>query len=121
MKKEEFHVDYDREKYNPDIHLGTLYDKVIGFKAIVYNLNNTAVKMESWMDAENGGKGPYKKVHEKIDPSNWGDNMKVCNAEKDGQAITWGSPVVIIKANDFKFDLYDVEIREIIPPIISNN
>ena len=117
MKKEEFHIDYDREKYNPNTHMGNLYDNIIGFKAIVYNLNNTAVKMESWMDAENGGKGPYKKVHEKIDNGNWGDNMKVCGAEKDGQAITWGSPLVIIKANDFKFDLYDAEIREIIPPI----
>ena len=44
--------------------------------------------------------------------------MKVRYAEKDGQAITWGSPLIIIKAkNDFKFDLYDVEVREIIPPI----
>jgi len=28
--------------------------------------------------------------------------MKVCGAETDGQAITWGSPMIIIKANDFK-------------------
>ena len=42
--------------------------------------------------------------------------MKLCDAEKDGQAITWGSPIVIIKANDFKFDIYDIEIREIVPP-----
>ena len=32
------------------------------------------------------------------------------------QAITWGSPIVILKSNDFKFDIYDVEIREISPP-----
>ncbi|HEX6294647.1 MAG TPA: hypothetical protein VFZ46_05785 [Nitrososphaeraceae archaeon] len=117
MKKEEFHVDYDREKYNPNVYLGNLYDKIIGFKAMVYNLDKNTAKMESWIDAENEGRGPYKKVHEKIDSGNWGDNMKVCGAEKDGQAITWSSPTIIIKANDFKFDLYDVEVREIIPPI----
>ena len=43
--------------------------------------------------------------------------MKVCGAKKDDQAITWDSPLIIIKANDFKFDLYDVVVREIIPPI----
>lgn len=42
--------------------------------------------------------------------------MKECGAEKDGQAITYGSPIVIIKANDFLFDIYDIEIREIISP-----
>jgi len=41
--------------------------------------------------------------------------MKVCGAEKDGQAITWDSSMIIIKANDFKFYIYDVKIREIIP------
>ena len=71
---------------------------------------------ESWIDTENGGKGHYKKVHEFIDNGNWGDAMKICGAKTNGQAITWGSPIVIIKANDFKFDIYDVEIREIIPP-----
>jgi hypothetical protein len=115
MKKEQFHIDYEWERYNESLSVGDIYDKIIGFKGIVYNVNDTAVKLESWVDVENGGKGPYKKVHEMIDNGNWGDNMEVCGAEKDGQAITWGSPIVIIKANDFKFDIYDVEIREIIP------
>jgi hypothetical protein len=116
MKKEEFHIDYERGKYDPNVNFGNLYNKIIGFKGIVYNLNSTAVKLETWLDVENEGKGPYKKVHEMIDNGDWGDNMKECNAEKDGQAITWGSPMVIIKANDFKFDIYDVKVREIIPP-----
>jgi hypothetical protein len=115
MKKEQFHIDYEWERYNEALTVGNIYDKIIGFKGIIYNLNNTAVKLETWVDTNNGGKGPYKKVHELIDNGNWGDNMKLCDAEKDGQAITWGSPIVIIKANDFKFDIYDIEIREIVP------
>jgi hypothetical protein len=116
MKKEQFHIDYEWERYNETLTVGNIYNKIIGFKAIAYNLNDTAVKLETWVDTENRGKGPYKKVHELIDDGNWGDNMKLCDAEKDGQAITWGSPIVIIKANDFKFDIYDIEIREIVPP-----
>ena len=117
-KKEQYHINYEWERYNDinPLSVGNIYDKIIGFKAIVYNLNSTAVKLESWVDTENGGKGPYKKVHEFIDNGNWGDAMTECDAKTDGQAITWGSPIVIIKANDFKFNIYDVEIREIIPP-----
>ena len=95
--------------------VGNLYNK-IGFKGIVYNINNTALKLESWVDTENDCKGPYKNVHELIDNGNWGDAMKECDAETIGQAIEWGSPIVILKANDFKFDIYEIEIREIIPP-----
>jgi hypothetical protein len=117
MKKEQYHINYEWERYNDEmLNVGDIYDKIIGFKGIVYNVNDTAVKLETWVDVENGGKGPYKKVHELIDNGNWGDAMKECGAETNGQAITWGSPIVILKANDFKFDIYDVEIREIIPP-----
>ena len=116
MKKEQYHINYEWERYNDEmLAVGNLYNKIVGFKGIVYNLNDTAVKLETWVDTENGGKGPYKKIHELIDNGNWGDAMKECGAETNGQAITWGSPIVIIKANDFKFDIYDVEIREIIP------
>jgi hypothetical protein len=116
MKKEQLHIDYEWERYNETLTVGNIYDKIVGFKGIIYNVNDTAVKLETWVDVENGGKGPYKKVHEVIDNGNWGDAMKLCGAETDGQAITWGSPIVIVKANDFKFDIYDIEIREIVPP-----
>ena len=117
MKKEQFHIDYEWERYNDNLSVGNIYGKIIGFKGIVYNVNDTAVKLETWVDTDNGGKGPYKKVHEMIDNGDWGDAMKECGAETNGQAITWGSPIVIIKANDFKFDIYDIEIREIVPPL----
>ena len=122
MKKEQFHIDYEWERYKSEmLTVGDIYNKIIGFKAIVYNVNDTAVKLETWIDTQNQGRGPYKKVHEGIDLGNWGDNMKLCGAEKEGQAITWGSPIVILKANDFKFDIYDLEIREIVPPLFMYN
>ncbi len=60
---------------------------------------------------ENQGKGPYKKVHEGIDLDNGGDNIKLHGAEKDVRAITLGSPIVIIKEHDFKYDIYEIKIR----------
>ena len=123
MKKEQFHINYEWERYNDidNLSVGNIYDKIVGFKAIIYNINNTAVKLESWIDVENGGKGPYKKVHELIDNGDWGDAMTECDAKTNGQAITWGSPIVILKANDFLFDIYDMEVREIVPPHSSSN
>ncbi|MFB5600357.1 MAG: hypothetical protein ACE5SW_09045 [Nitrososphaeraceae archaeon] len=115
MKKEHFHANYERDDYNNIINLGNIYGKIIGYKTIVYNLGDNMVKLETWVDIYNEGRGPYVKLHEKLDSGDWGDSMKICGGTEEGQAITWGSPMIIIKANDFKFDIYDIEIREIIP------
>ena len=83
--------------------------------------NNTKVKLESYVDIKNEGKGPYIKVHEKIDDGKWtldlGEaKMDECSALTKGAVISWGSPKVILKTNNLDFDLYDFEIREIDPP-----
>jgi len=122
MKKEQYHVAYVVDNPNEKINLGNLYNKKIGFKAIVYNFdNNSKVKLESFVDVKNEGKGPYVKVHEKIDDGKWGINsgkakMDECGAIIKGAIISWGSPKIILKTNNLNFDVYDVELREIIPP-----
>ncbi|MDR4511123.1 MAG: hypothetical protein MRJ93_05390 [Nitrososphaeraceae archaeon] len=117
MKKEQFHVEYDIDEYDKNVNLGDLYNKTIGIKAIVYNSeDNTKVKLETWIDTENQGKGPYKKVQERIDKGKWGKYMKICGAEKKGAVISWGSPNVVIKTNNVQFEIYDIEVREIVPP-----
>ena len=122
MKKEQYHADYVIDKPNEKINLGSLYNKKIGFKAIVYNFdNNSKVKLESFADIKNEGKGPYVKVHEKIDDGKWGINngkakMDECGAITKGAIISWGSPKIILKTNNLNFDIYDMEVREIIPP-----
>lgn len=122
MKKEQYHADYVIDSPNKEIDLGDLYNKKIGFKSIVYNFgNNTKVKLESYVDIKNEGKGPYIKVHEKIDDGKWTldlreAKMDECGALTKGAVISWGSPKVILKTNNLDFDLYDFEIREIDPP-----
>jgi hypothetical protein len=131
MKKEQYHIDYVVDKRNEKIDLGNLTNKKIGFKAIVYNYdNNSKVKLESYVDTQNEGKGPYVKVHEKIDDGTWGLNateanvegnateakMDECGAKTKAAIISWGSPKIILKTNKLNFDIYDMEAREIIPP-----
>ena len=117
MKKEEFHVRYDSGEYAKNVNLGDLHNKIIGFKAIVFNSDdNKKVKLETWVDTENEGKGPYKKVYEMIDKGKWGEFMKICGDEKNGGIISWGSPDIVIKTNNVTFDIYDIEAREIVPP-----
>ncbi len=71
------------------------------------------------MDTVNQGKGPYKKVHELIDKDKWGEFMKICGAKKKGAVISWGSPDIVIKTNDNVFDIFDMEVQEIITPKFS--
>jgi hypothetical protein len=43
MKKEQYHINHEWERYNDEmLAVGNLYNK-IGFKGIVYNINNTAL------------------------------------------------------------------------------
>lgn len=46
IKKEQFHIDYEWERYNETLSVGNIYDKITGFKGIVYNINNTAVNLK---------------------------------------------------------------------------
>ena len=131
MKKEQYHIDYVVDKRNEKIDLGNLTNKKIGFKAIVYNYdNNSKVKLESYVDTQNEGKGPYVKVYEKIDDGTWGLNateanvegnateakMDECGAKTKAAIISWGSPKIVFNTNKLNFDIYDMEAREIIPP-----
>ena len=37
--------------FNP----GNIYDKIIGLKGIVYNVNDNAVELETWVDIKTQG------------------------------------------------------------------
>ena len=42
--------------------------------------------------------------------------MDECGAKTKAAIISWGSPKIIFKTNKLIFDVYDIEVREIIPP-----
>ena len=66
---------------------------------------------------KNEGRGPYIKGWETTY-----DGEEVCNKHKkvggddNSPLIDWGGPYVILKSNDSKYVLYDLEIKEIVPP-----
>jgi hypothetical protein len=41
-------------------------------------------------------------------------SQNVVQRQTDDQAFTWSSPVVILKANGLKLDIYDTVIKETI-------
>ena len=120
--KEQWHVSYDfvdkRDGSEKD-----LKKKWIGYKYIVYNIENkkngqTFVKLENWIDDDSGSnlsQSNWKKVNEYVDNGDWGKEGKECSGKKD-QIITWGGPVATFRWDhatdvDFKF----LSVREIDP------
>lgn len=112
-KKEQWHVNYDTLPPSKN-SIGSIMNKWVGFKGIVYNLPNGNVKLESYVDKDNNNQ--WQKVQELIDSGNWGDDMTHCNADKLGVQITWGSPMIIFKSTGVTYDFKKLSIRNIIPP-----
>ena len=62
MKKEQYHINYEWERYNDEmLSVGNIYNKIIGLKGIIYNINDTTVKLKTWIDTEMVAKGHTKK------------------------------------------------------------
>jgi hypothetical protein len=112
-KKEQWHVNYDNLPPTKN-GIGSIMNKWVGFKGVVYNLPNGNVKLESYVDKNNNNE--WEKVHELTDSGNWGDDMTHCNADKNGAQITWGSPMIIFKSTGVTYDFKKLSMREIVPP-----
>jgi F5/8 type C domain-containing protein len=112
-KKEMWHVDYAILPPSKD-GIGSIMNKWVGFKGVVYNLPDGTVKLESYVDKDNNNQ--WQKVQELVDTGDWGDDMTHCNAKTPGAAITWGSPMFIFKSTGVTYDFKNLSIREITPP-----
>lgn len=96
----------------------SLIGRWIGWKIVMYNLSNdTAVKMESYIDDNNSNK--WKKVNEVLDDGGWYANSSDedfystnCNKPKD-YIITNGGPIATFRADNMAFDFKNLSIREI--------
>ena len=112
-KKEMWHVNYDILSPTKS-GIGSIIGKWVGFKAVVYNLPNGNVKLESYVDKD--ANNNWQKVQELVDSGNWGNDMTHCNANKPGAQITWGSPMPIFKSTGVTYDFKKLSVREIVPP-----
>ena len=92
----------------------------IGWKVVMYNINNdTAVKMESYIDNKNSNY--WVKVADLIDNGGWfansPDNIFYsanCGKAKD-YIITNGGPIVTFRSDNLVWDFKNLSVREIIP------
>lgn len=99
----------------------SILDRWIGWKVVMYNINNnTAVKMESYLDDMNDNN--WKKVSDVVDNGGWyaKSSDKVfysadCGRPKD-YIITNAGPIATFRADDVAMNFRDLSIREIQPP-----
>jgi hypothetical protein len=98
-----------------------ILDRWIGWKVAIYNINNdTAVKMESYID-ENANNN-WRKVNEVVDNGGWGANSPDsvfysvdCNRSKD-YVITNSGPIVTFRSDNIIWQFKDLNVREIRAP-----
>ena len=94
----------------------------IGWKVVVYNLNNdTAVKMESYLDDK--ANNQWLKVSDLTDDGGWyansPDNIFYsanCGKVKN-YIITNGGPLAVFRSDNMTWNFKDLSVREITPPL----
>ncbi len=120
-KKEIWHTGgYTDSRGSTKATENSLLDRWIGWKIIMYNLDNdTSVKMESFIDDNNDN--VWKKVNEITDEGGWFANSSDeefnsanCNKAKD-YIITNSGPIASFRADNIAFDFKNLSIREIRP------
>lgn len=107
-----------KEKVVPD----GILNKWIGFKIVVYNINNdSAVKMESYIDNKNTNYW-VKVPTDVVDDGNWYSKSSDkefysanCGKPKN-YIITNGRPLVQFRSDNILWDFKNLSVREIQPP-----
>lgn len=100
---------------------GSILGKWIGWKIVMYNIkNNTAVKMESYLD--DNANNRWMKVSDFIDDGGWYSKSSDrdfyavnCSRPKD-YIITNGGPIVTFRSDNIKWEFKNLSIREIQHP-----
>ena len=115
-EKEQWHAHIVSTEYHPSP--STSIDKFIGFKAVMYNVQQqngkTVVKLEIWVDSNSDNN--WQKVYQLIDSGGWGEGGQECGGDPD-QIITWGGPLTIFRWDEAtNVDIKDFSVREIQPP-----
>jgi len=103
----------------------SILGKWIGFKAIMYNINNdSAVRMQTYLDDD--ANNHWRKVADVVDDGGWyADNPNDvfysanCGRSKDYIVLNSG-PYATFRSDNMIWDFKDLSVREIQPPSISS-
>ena len=121
-KKEIWHTGgYTDERAKAKVLSDSILGRWIGWKVVMYNINNdTAVKMESYIDNKNTNY--WVKVTDLIDNGGWfansPDNIFYsanCGKAKD-YIVTNAGPIVTFRSDNMIWDFKDLSVREIRSP-----
>jgi hypothetical protein len=121
-KKEIWHTGgYSEEKSKIKVTSEPVLDRWVGWKVIIYNINNeTAVKMESYLD--NLNTNYWVKASEIIDDGGWYAKSSDeefysanCGRPKD-YIITEGGPLVTFRSDNLVWEFKNLSVREILVP-----
>ena len=88
-----------------------ILNKKVGFKFCLYNTKKNGkkiVKSESYHDWNNDG-------NFKLTWEGYYDGTEKKDTE-GAKLMTWGGAYIILKSNDTRYVLYDLEVKEIVPP-----
>ena len=110
---------YTDEK-GPEKVTSPLIGRWIGWKVIMYNINNdTAVKLESYLD--NTNTNYWIKVTDLVDDGGWYSksddnefNSAPCGRDKD-YVVTNAGPIATFRSDNLTWDFMNLSIREINP------
>ncbi|MFL6395131.1 MAG: hypothetical protein ACJ708_10835 [Nitrososphaeraceae archaeon] len=99
----------------------SILNRWIGWKVIIYNIdNNTAVKMESYIDDNDNNN--WRKVSETVDNGGWFARSSDeefysadCGRPKD-YVMTNSGPLVTFRSDNMIWDFADLSVREVRPP-----
>jgi hypothetical protein len=111
--KEQWHAHIVSTEYHPSPAISV--GKFIGFKAIMYNIQQqdgkTVVRLDIWVDPN--GDNKWQKAYQFTDSGGWGDSGEQCGGDPD-QIITWGGPLAVFRWDEATdVDIKDFSIREI--------
>jgi hypothetical protein len=121
-KKEIWQVGgYTAERAKAKVLTDSILGRWIGWKVVMYNINNdTAVKMESYIDNKNTNY--WVKVTDLTDDGGWfansPDNIFYsanCGKAKD-YIVTNAGPIVTFRSDNMIWDFKDLSVREIQSP-----
>jgi hypothetical protein len=96
-----------------------ILDRWIGWKVVIYNIHNdTAVKMESYLDVN--ANNNWRKVNEVVDNGGWHANSPDavfysvdCNRSKD-YVVTNSGPIVTFRSDNILWQFKELSVREIV-------
>jgi hypothetical protein len=111
---------------DPKFSIGSVLNKIIGMKAIVYDVKlpdgKIGVKLETYVDVQSQGdrtkKQDWKLINEVIDEGTLPDpkdkgHIKACKAVPH-QILQWGGPSVTFRIDNCTVEVQKASVREII-------